>query len=198
MAIKQQAGADTATRILDVAERLVQQRGFNAFSYADIAAELKVTTATLHYYFSGKAALGRALIERYAARFMKALAEIEERFPGARDRLEAYADLYGAVLKEQRFCLCGMLAAEYETLSEPMREAVVEFFNQNEAWLTHVLEVGREQGTLHFKGSPAEAARMVVCGLEGAMLVARPYGDSARFKTTAAQLLQCLVTSDLT
>ena len=30
----------TADRILDVAERLVQTRGFNRFSYADIAAEL--------------------------------------------------------------------------------------------------------------------------------------------------------------
>ena len=32
--------ADTATRILDSAERLVQHRGFNGFSYADVAAEL--------------------------------------------------------------------------------------------------------------------------------------------------------------
>ena len=32
---------DTASRILDVAERLVQSRGFNAFSYADVAGELE-------------------------------------------------------------------------------------------------------------------------------------------------------------
>lgn len=36
---------DTATQILDVAERLVQLRGFNGFSYADVAAELKLTKA---------------------------------------------------------------------------------------------------------------------------------------------------------
>jgi AcrR family transcriptional regulator len=38
--------ADTAARILDSAERLVQSRGFNGFSYADVAAELGVTTTT--------------------------------------------------------------------------------------------------------------------------------------------------------
>jgi len=33
---------------------------------------------------------------------------------------------------------------------------------------------------------------MVVSGLEGAMLVTRPYDDPARFTTTAAQLLASL------
>ena len=65
--------ADTASRILDVAERLVQTRGFNGFSYADIAAELKISKPSLHYHFPSKAALGEALIGRYAARFTEAL-----------------------------------------------------------------------------------------------------------------------------
>ena len=45
---------ETSARILDIAERLVQTRGFNAFSYADIAAALHVTKATLHYHFPTK------------------------------------------------------------------------------------------------------------------------------------------------
>ena len=68
---------DTATQILDVAERLVQVRGFNGFSYADVAAELKITKAALHYHFAGKAELGEALVVRYAARFAEALAGVE-------------------------------------------------------------------------------------------------------------------------
>ena len=60
------AEADTASRILDVAERLVQLSGFNGFSYADVAAELRITKASLHYHFAGKAELGEALIARYA------------------------------------------------------------------------------------------------------------------------------------
>ena len=44
------ANADTSQRILDIAERLVQTRGFNGFSYADIADALKVTKASLHYH----------------------------------------------------------------------------------------------------------------------------------------------------
>ena len=107
------------------AERLVQVRGFNGFSYADVAAELSITKASLHYHFPGKAELGEALIERYAARFAAALAEIDARGADAPAKLDAYAGLYADVLRGQRMCLCGMLAAEYQTLPEPMRDAVI-------------------------------------------------------------------------
>jgi TetR/AcrR family transcriptional repressor of nem operon len=191
----QQSGPDTRTRMLDIAERLVQHRGFNGFSYADVAAQLGITTASLHYHFAGKAELGRALIERYAKRFADELTAIDARFPEARARLEAYVDLYASVLHEQRFCLCGMLAAEYETLPKPMREAVIEFFDRNEAWLVRVLEMGQKQGSLQFTGSAAAAARMILSGLEGAMLIARPYGETSRFKTAVAQLLMSLTST---
>jgi TetR/AcrR family transcriptional regulator, transcriptional repressor for nem operon len=180
---------DTATRILDSAESLVQVRGFNGFSYADVAAELAVTKASLHYHFPGKAELGRALIARYATRFNAALAEIDARAEEAPTRLSAYARLYADVLRGQRMCLCGMLAAEYQTLPEPMREAVIGFFDENETWVEGVLVLGRDEGTLAFAGDPREAARLIVSALEGAMLVARPYGDVERFETAADRLL---------
>ena len=68
---------NTSERILDVAERLVQTRGFNAFSYADIADALDITKASLHYHFSSKAELGKRLIERYEKNFLKALGQID-------------------------------------------------------------------------------------------------------------------------
>jgi TetR/AcrR family transcriptional repressor of nem operon len=179
----------TASRILDAAEQLVQVRGFNGFSYADISAELRITKAALHYHFAGKADLGEALIARYASRFAQALAQVDAARgdPGA--KLAAYAGLYLQVLRDHKMCLCGMLAAEYQTLPQPMRDAVIGFFDQNERWLEGVLEHGRAEGSLQFAGPARDAARMVVGGLEGAMLVARPYGDIDRFQAAAANLL---------
>jgi TetR/AcrR family transcriptional regulator, transcriptional repressor for nem operon len=184
--------AGTATRILDVAEQLVQVRGFNGFSYADVAAELGITKAALHYHFAGKADLGEALIVRYASRFAEALAGIDAVTGGtgaARARLAGYADLYTEVLRNRKMCLCGMLAAEYQTLPQPMRDAVLRFFDASEAWLGSVLESGRAEGSLSFAGSASEAARMIIGSLEGAMLVARPYGDVGRFQAAVANLL---------
>jgi TetR/AcrR family transcriptional repressor of nem operon len=148
-----------------------------------------MTKAALHYHFPGKAELGRALIERYTERFLAALDQIDERIPDAPAKLDAYAGLYADVLRGQRMCLCGMLAAEYQTLPDPMRAAVIAFIDANEAWVEKVLSEGRRAGTVAVAGSDADAARLIVSGLEGAMLVARPYGDLARFDTAAAGLL---------
>ena len=189
---RQQANADTAGRILDSAERLVQSRGFNGFSYADVAAELGITKASLHYHFPGKAELGQALIGRYAARFAEALEQIDGRGGDATAKLAAYARIYADVLRDRRMCLCGMLAADYETLPQPMRDSVLRFFDDNEAWLEDVFEQGTLEGSLRIDSPPHEAARALVGGLEGALLIARPYDDPTRFEAAAARLLTSL------
>ena len=184
---------DTPTRILDVAERLAQTRGYNGFSYADIAGELGLTKASLHYHFPGKAELGEALIDRYASRFAAALASLGEQQADARVALEAYIELYAAVLREDRMCLCGMLAAEYATLPASMQAAVIRFFDASEAWLEAVIDRGRIEGGLHFSGAARDEARLLIGGLEGAMLVARSYGDVTRFRAVADRLIAALV-----
>jgi TetR/AcrR family transcriptional regulator, transcriptional repressor for nem operon len=189
---RQQGNADTAGRILDSAERLVQSRGFNGFSYADVAVELGVTKASLHYHFPSKAELGEALIDRYADRFAQALAQIDAGGGDAPARLAAYTRIYAGVLRDKRMCLCGMLAADYDTLPEAMRDAVLRFFDDNETWLTGVFEQGRAEGSLRVDGSPDDAARALVGGLEGALLIARPYGEVARFEAAATRLLTSL------
>ena len=181
--------ADTAERALDAAERLVQVRGFNGVSYADIAGELGVTKAALHYHFTSKAELGEALIDRYTQRFETALGAIDEGSGDARSKISAYAAIYLDVLRQQRMCLCGMLAAEYQTLPGQMQQAVVRFFDLNETWLEHVLDQGRQDGTLRHHGSDRKAAQVVIGTLEGAMLVARMHDDPGRFEAATDQVL---------
>ena len=182
--------ADTARRALDVAERLVQTRGYNGFSYADIAETLGVTKASLHYHFPTKADLGRRLIERYETGFLETLGTIDAAHTQARDKLKRYASIYADVLRANRMCLCGMLASDYATLPKPMREKVRHFFDENERWLARVLDEGRNSAQLDFKGAPVEVARMIVASLEGAMMLARSYGEVMRFDTAAERLIE--------
>jgi TetR/AcrR family transcriptional regulator, transcriptional repressor for nem operon len=191
--VEQGVVADTAERALDVAERLVQVRGFNGVSYADVAAELGVTKAALHYHFATKAELGEALIDRYTARFEAALSGIDQRLSDASSKISAYTAIYLDVLRQQRMCLCGMLAAEYQTLPSPMQHAIVRFFDINETWLELVLNQGQQAGTLRHRGSARDAARVVIGTLEGAMLVARLHDDPARLEAATVQLLAELV-----
>ena len=183
-------------RILDVAEQCAQTRGFNGFSYADVAEKLLCTKASLHYHFPSKADLGRALIERYRHVFAQALETIDRQAHDAREKLQRYVGLYDSVMRNDRMCLCGMLAAEYDTLPGPMQDELRLFFDANEVWLATALEDGRRAGEFAYRGSPKQRARIVVGALEGAMLVARAYKDGRRFLTAAKQVLDDLSAED--
>jgi TetR/AcrR family transcriptional repressor of nem operon len=184
--------AGTRARILDVAERLLQDRGYNGFSYATVAAELQITKPALHYHFASKAELGEALVARYTARFNQARAAIDIALTAPLAKLEGYAELYLDVLRQGRMCLCGVLAAEYQTLPQPMQVGVTAFFDRNEDWLHNVLDQGRDDDSLQFSGSARDAAHVIISCLEGAMLLARPHGGIEGFNAAAANLLESL------
>jgi TetR/AcrR family transcriptional repressor of nem operon len=182
----------TPERILEVAARLMQTRGYNGFSYADVAAEIGITKASLHHHFSTKAALGAAVLGRYARGFREALAAIDAAGGDAPLRLNRYAKLYEDVLDQDRLCLNAMLAAEYLTLPAAMQKTIRAFFADGERWLARVIGEGRAGGKLHPRGTDDEVASMLLGGLEGAMLVAWPLQDSASFAASARQLLATL------
>jgi TetR/AcrR family transcriptional regulator, transcriptional repressor for nem operon len=182
----------TAQRVLDVAERLIQTRGFNGFSYADVSAGVGITKASLHYHFPTKADLGLSLIRRYQETFGQALRELDESGGDPRALLQGYVKLYASVLRKDRMCLCGMLAAEHTTLPRPMQQALRVFFDDNERWLARVLRAGQRMGVLRLPTSATDEARLLVAALEGAMLVARSYEDAGRFEAAAARILETI------
>lgn len=183
------ARRQTADRVLDIAEALVQTRGFNAFSYADIARAVGIRKASLHHHFATKADLGAALVARYRSAFLDSLRDIESGTSDAADRLERYTRLYGSVLRRGRMCMCGMLASDAATLPKPMRESIAGFFEENEAWLARVLTEGKRRGQIDFEGTPSSLAAFFVSSLEGAMLVARAGGDTRPFDDVVRHLL---------
>ena len=180
---------DTKELILSSAQRLVQQRGFNGFSYADVADEVGIRKASLHHHFASKVDLGVALVEAYAAQFDQALADIERRDTTALDKLKDYVAIYRATLQSDRLCMCGMLATEALTLDAAMLPRLQRFFARNTEWLAQLLAEGRSQGVLVFDGAAADHARAALSMLQGASLVCRSSGDMDAFDRTTAILI---------
>lgn len=215
--------SDTAAIILDAAQELAQTRGYNAFSYRDLAERVGIRTASIHYHFPTKADLGVALVARYGAFVEGALTDLERRTPDAPGRLRGYAALLESVLapagvadggppantgavaathvasaagpsgESGRICLGGMLASDYATLPPEVQRTVRGFVDDNVRWLARTLAAGRAAGTLAFTGAPEAAATALFSALEGAMLVARTMGDAGRYRTTSAWLLGAMV-----
>jgi TetR/AcrR family transcriptional repressor of nem operon len=188
------APRDTKSALLDLAQELAQTRGLNAFSFQDLAQGVGIRTASVHHHFPTKADLGRALMERYRARFRADLESILARTRSAPRRLELFVDLFRRTLRQgNRLCLCGMLATEYTTLPSAVQAEVRAFFDETEDWLARVLEDGRRTGVFQFDGSAASVAKTLLATLEGAMIAARTFEDEKRLACAADWLLTSLV-----
>jgi TetR/AcrR family transcriptional repressor of nem operon len=183
-------------QLLDAAQNLIQQRGYNGFSYEDLAQAVGIRKPSIHHHFPKKEDLGVRVVRRYAERFQSMLEAIQHDTPTAAERLEAYVELFSTTYGPTRkLCPCGILGAESPTLPEGVANAVSEFFMLNLAWLSDVLKRGRGQGQLTFIGAPDAQALLLLSALEGAMVVGRGSGNMGSVNSVGSVLIAQLVAS---
>ena len=184
------ANGNTAARILSVAEDLVRTRGYNGFSYSDIAEAVGISKPTIHHHFATKEELARALIDNYSRSFSEALNQISSSPVTSVAKLRGYTELYAAALRENKMCLFGMLATEQESLSPDTRAQVSAAFDEQYAWLSDLLSTGRDMGELQFSGPPLHHAHHIVSNLQGALLLAKSLGSAQPFASSASILIE--------
>ena len=173
--------ADTAERILDIVEELIQTRGYNAFSYQDVAARVGIRTASIHYHFPAKADLGRVVIERYSDKLAELAHAVEAAESDPWRILSRYLEpFFEFADSAERICLCGALAGEYGALPEDMKDLVGKFFAEHEAWLTNLFKRGLQAGVFSFSADPAVLGRAFFSSLQGGLLVGRAAGGRAQ------------------
>lgn len=164
--------SDTRKRILDIAEELLLTRGFNAFSYQQVSAELAVRNAAIHYHFPHKTDLGVALIERYRRRLQRFIeAEAQLDALGQLDRYFSLAESY--FLNDQQVCPSGMLSTEFHTLPDAMRAASADFVAEMRAWSVAIARAGREQGVFDYPGDPDAMGALMLAAMQGSLQLAR-------------------------
>src|SRR3546814_6177257 len=137
---------DTREAILSCAQALLQQRGFNGFSYQHIAAELGLRTAAIHYHFPAKDDLGVALVRRYRDNFQNWMHD--QHFSGTGwARLQGYFGTYLSYLEigEGRLCPGGVFGSDFGVLSDEMRTEARMLMRETYGWLMLTLEEGRSE-----------------------------------------------------
>ncbi|WP_373191284.1 TetR/AcrR family transcriptional regulator [Halomonas sp.] len=173
---------DTRTALMDLAEHSVRSRGFDGFSYADLAEAAGIRKASIHYHFPTKANLSEALIERYQTHLQQGLAGIETTHSSAGARLEALIALYRSALHDGRtVCLCVAFSICRESLSDAVIAQVGAVRVMVLQWLTSMFELGLRDGSIAAIQDPTDEAHATLATLEGAHLAARTEEDSAVF-----------------
>ena len=174
--------ASTSERILDLAQELIQTRGYHAFSYRDIATQLGIKTASVHYHFAKKEALGRAVVHRYTQVFDEALKQISEVTPSAWERLDHYLVPFLEVRQAgTKICLCAALGGEFMALPDTIRGEVKRFFVHHERWLNELVSHGVSTGDFQVSQATEDIARHMLSALQGALIISRAKNDPELF-----------------
>ena len=168
------ATANTREEIVDRACELLYRRGLNGFSYRDIAEQLGIKNAAIHYHFPNKSDLVKAVIEDNHQTLRKTTAEFMAYGGKAVPQLEG---LFAFTLHEcstgRPVCMVGALAVDYDELPEDIKRSHDKFLQEMRTWLTRVLEVGREQKEFQFAGQPRIKAMSILATIQGARQMAR-------------------------
>jgi len=184
----------TVDKILDLAHHLLINRGYNGFSYADIAEAASISKPSIHHHFPTKADLGVAVVRRYREQIQAVQAAAQQAGMNPKELLQAYIGHWRQCIAEQEapFCVCAMLAAELPSLPDTIRAEVQTHFQDQGAWLTAVLRAGGADGSLPPQADPAQQAEQILALVHGGMLSARALNNPAVFEKLAQQLLNTL------
>ncbi len=183
--------SDRRNKLEDLAQQVVQQNGLKGLSFRTLADEIGIKSSSVHYYFPEKSDLAQALIARYSETIFERLEAIAKNPNTLQKKVLAFIAIFEQVAKDEKLCMCGMMAAEVESLSTANRDALSDFFSGMERWLTSQLVEHAEE--LSSQLSPTKLAKILISGLEGALLVDRVAGTNQRLKAQKELFLSWLV-----
>ncbi|QET06047.1 MULTISPECIES: TetR/AcrR family transcriptional regulator [Cupriavidus] len=170
---------------------LIRRRGFNGFSYRDLAELVGVKTSSIHYYFPSKDDLVLEAVKTYSARITERMRNIDPELP-LLDQARQYLEPIRATCGSDQICLAGMLSTEVLSLPECVHKVLKDFYAVNEAWLTKLLEKGQEQRDMPYPVPPAMLAQVVYGALQSGLIAARLFGNQERVEAAAHTLLGAL------
>ncbi|MBA5778524.1 TetR/AcrR family transcriptional regulator [Stappia sp. F7233] len=178
--------AGKASEILDVAEARMRAGGFDAVSFRDIAADVGIKSASVHYHFPQKVDLGEAVIKRYRERFAERLGAPDDPDESVRRRIERLCGGYRqSTVKEGKVCLACVLGGEALNLPAPLSQSVGSYFDWLLEWTDRAL---RTSAT----AAPAIPASVVIGSLQGSMILAVATHDPDVFLETERWILASL------
>jgi len=166
---------ETAERILDAANALLIDRGYSAFSYADIADTVKIRKASIHHHFPTKAGLVVAVLRRHRTRISEGMKALDDQIENPLVRIRNYFKYWEGCIEGRTlsFCIGALLGAEMPSLPEEIQAEVRLHFSMLTEWFERTLKAGSKARSIRLEGTVAIEAQMLIAVLHGAMLSAR-------------------------
>ncbi len=184
---------DTRTKILDVAEELIQSVGVNAMSYKDISDAVGIRKASIHHHFPKKDDLVNELLDRCQTSYGEHYSSIVDGDDSAPVKLRNLAGVFEDGLIHNRLCVVGSISTDRNTLQDSSCKILEGNIKNTVAIFAKVFKQGREENSLSFSGTEDEAAYAFLSFLIGTQVVARAQGGRELFQKAADVVIEALI-----
>ncbi|BDU26869.1 TetR/AcrR family transcriptional regulator [Flavobacterium sp. GSB-24] len=161
----------TRESIIEKADQLIRDKGYNAFSFKDISNDIGIKTASIHYHFPTKSNLGVATIKEHIERVEILKEKVANESPLT--KLQAFLEVQAKIKKENKVCIVGSLATDLNTLDDSIKTELQQFAQLVITWLTAILIEGKEQNIFDFDMAPRTKAIMIITNMVAIVQLSR-------------------------
>jgi TetR/AcrR family transcriptional repressor of nem operon len=176
---------EMAETIQSVAHKLMVERGYSAFSYADISEAVGITKASIHHHFPTKAGLAVAVLTKHRERLLQAMQLLDDEIEDPLMRLTAYVQHWEHCIRDRSmtFCVAALLGAEMPSLPAEVQAQVKRHFSALAQWIEKTLEAGVKARVIRLHETAATETQILMAVVHGAMLSVRASGNDEVYKT---------------
>jgi TetR/AcrR family transcriptional regulator, transcriptional repressor for nem operon len=178
----------TRDHIVEVADQLFYQQGFEYTSFADIAGAVKISRGNFYYHFRSKDEILDAVIELRLARTQKMLDEWGRQSNDPADRIRSFIHILIANQVKIKLygCPVGMLCGELARLNHPSRAGANKVFTLFRFWL-------RRQFAALGRDKDADELAMHILGRsQGVATLANAFNDEKFIRQEVRQMCNWL------
>ncbi len=159
------------TDLLDAAQTLIRERGPGGFSFRDLAADVGISSASLHHHFPTKDDLLSAVVLRHRDAWNRRLAALAAETEDWPRRWRLLAAKVASPSRDGN--LLGMLAANFGSLP-PACQTETQLLHSNlTGWLARFVTEAKKRGELPPEADTEALAHALLSLLQGGLLLGR-------------------------
>ncbi|HZG17829.1 MAG TPA: TetR/AcrR family transcriptional regulator [Candidatus Bathyarchaeia archaeon] len=168
---------DRKSQIIDLTMHLIQEKGYVAFSYDDLAKKLGVTKASIHYHFEKKEDLGIAVCNRLEKQYKDMFYTMNHTYTDLEEKLHFYITKKAERIKDNEICLISSLQKDYESLPTQLQEKLTALSQMELSVLTDLFQEAKANGLLKERVDAVAVAAIFLSCVKGALQYKRVIGN---------------------
>lgn len=146
--------------IIEIADSMMRERGYNAFSFHDIAHKIGIKSSSIHYHFPTKKDLAVAVVAMHIKNLENTIKQVENQ--KASTKLNAFYEIYEKLHLDNKVCIVGTLATDWNSIEDEIKQELNLFSDKMLDWVKSFLEQGKKEAEFHFSSSSETKALMLI------------------------------------